>query len=181
MKPVFLSTQDAELLTQTFTIAEPESLPGIVGTVPDDWSKAIIEGFYDLRGQPRPAARCAHRGRHPHRLGYVCLIPGGPRFMVGKDCGATKHGADMRRMKNVFDNKRDRQYYLQRLVQARPLIPAAMNDLRLALRSEGLKAFNVARSNFRDFCGDEFFNLASIAQRGGSLTKLERVRDYDKD
>lgn len=178
--PSFLSADDLDLLSQRFQIDEPDKLPGLVETLPDDWASAAIEFEYEL--DPKKRVRCAHPGRHPHRKGVVLRLSDQRRFLVGWRCGEKFHDLDLKALRLGWDAKKDRGAFLNILVRSMPHLSDAMSDVRAMIESAPCSQFDRLRSELRTFSETGFQKLLTAVQlNGGMLSKIERRRDAAKE
>lgn len=172
----FLSADDRELLTQRFQVDAPDTLDGVVETLPENWQSAAIEFDYELDRKKR--VRCAHPGRHPHRIGVVLRTPDQRRFLVGWRCGMKHHGLDLKSLKRKWDAKKDRSSFLGILVRVAPHLSGAMSDVRALLDAAPCKNLDKLKYELRAFNDAGFQKLQlAVQMNGGMLTRFERVRD----
>ena len=175
-------SSDAELLEREFVTRDPERLPGVSKTLPDNYLKAEIEFWYNLtppKGQERDYVWCAHDGHQTHWKGYVMKTVDGVPFLIGKDCGKEIFGHDFNVIAHGFNARLKRQGYLIQLGSTVAALPAAIEELRNLIGHSMLGHYEKVKKRLRSDMRDLQRNLvAAVLRRGGSLMVEDRVRDY---
>lgn len=107
---------DEEILSTDFCTDDPESLPNLLDSPPDNDEVPEIEFYYDTGKSGSGMVRCIHckRTAKNHNKGVVLRFSNGTRMLYGKDCGAKQYGARFANAQNDFMKAKDRKKALER-------------------------------------------------------------------
>jgi hypothetical protein len=186
----FLTETDRLLLVREFNSPDPESIPGLLDTLPPDARVLDILSRYDVTPEggmrnrhKRPFLHCAHCRGARHWRGFVIQLDDANESLalIGEDCGEKQFGLDFRRVESDFNAERGRQADLRRLMEIREQIPAFEQELDALRKSAVMHDFDTYMAGLSRF-GKLRFVLRETAQRNdGVLTCVSHHRDHDAE
>jgi hypothetical protein len=145
----FLSERDRDLLARQFNfIGDPETIPGLVERLPPNSKLFRIEHKYNVtppggaKKGKRPRIRCAHCHAPLHWKGWCIQLDDGSLALIGIDCGEKQFGLDFNSSANDFDFSHNRQTAIQRVIEIREALPAALQEIRGLLKDPAIRAFD---------------------------------------
>lgn len=154
---------DEQLIDLNLQIDNPETLPGLIQEVPDNFQDAHVEFKYDLRGDDlAPLFSCVH-GHHKHKAGFVMKL-GDARFMVGHICAKSIYGEDFDQYTADIDAAITRQDALRRVRELRDAVRPFDEWLRQLAESETVKAWQRLRGQLDSHMPFIFDGLTGYAQ-----------------
>jgi hypothetical protein len=184
----FLTVADRLLLLREFDAPEPESLPGLVDTLPPGTPTPTILYRYHVRPKGgmqnkhlRPFIRCAHCEGKRHWKGFVIQLDDGSLALLGHNCGEDQFGIDFRRVEADFHTARNRQADLRRLLEVRRLIPAFEQELDGLRYSGAMVAFDAYMAGLRRFGKLRLFLQDTARRNDGVLTCRAVHRDREAE
>lgn len=152
---------DNQLLDVELTADDPESLDGMVYTLPEGDEEPYLEYKYDLKGSGREMLRCVHCNQ-AHFLGYV-MRKGAHRIFVGHICGKNIYGENFEHYTADFNAALNRQDALRRVRDIKTATVGFGQWLEKVQRSEVFKHFAQVRGRFREHMPWVFDNVERAA------------------
>jgi hypothetical protein len=156
-----------ELLAVELMTDSPETLEGLVVTLPQGDEEPHVEFAYNFLRTDHEKLRCIHCNQ-PHLAGYVMKV-GISRFLVGHICGAHIYGENFKQYTNDYDEAATRQNTLQRVRDARLIIDPFLRWLNELSQADTFKLYNKIRGQFDAHMSWLVKKLEWHTNRGGGV------------
>lgn len=178
-----LSARDRELLEHRFCIKEPQKLSGLTeriekGAVP----VRILHGYDETpqggrKAGHKPHIRCAFGHLHWH--GFVVELEDGRTALIGEDCARDHFGKEIiDHIEGVYNDQKDRQFEVRRLMAIRAAFPAAFEELRALTGTTAVQGFDAFWKTLSHKHGKASRELAACVRSSqGRLIDYRKERD----
>jgi hypothetical protein len=138
---------DEELLQTELTTDDPESLDGLVKTLPDGYKDSYVEYAYNLRGSDREEFICVH-GHHRHLAGFV-MRKDDQRWLVGWMCGESIYDEKFDEYKADYNSAVNRRGRLQKRREIENLTRPLTQWLNEAYASSAFEQYQSVRGQLK--------------------------------
>ncbi|MCK1671229.1 hypothetical protein [Bradyrhizobium sp. 150] len=160
---------DEQLVDLNLEIDDPETLPGLVHEVPDNYREAHVEFKYDLRGKGIDQEFSCVHGHHQHKAGFVMKL-GDARFMVGHICAKSIYGENFDQYTADIDAAIIRKDALRRVRELRDAILPFEAWLKQLAESDTMKSWSKLRGQLDSHLPFLYDNLTAYAQLDRRIT-----------